>query len=313
MIFSKCSLRVSLAGGSTDLQEFINHYGYGSVINFPCSLYTYISVFHDKNGYNRYFNKYIINYKIREEEENVDNIKNDIAKEVLKYFDCPPLNIGFNADIFSEGSGLASSSSYLLACIKAISAYKGLSLSEFDICSLALKLERKFNPLTGYQDIYGCGLDGFKKLTFRNGDKVEVKYLNKDFLKRFDMFLLYTGVKRKSTDLLSTYNLKKIEKVLPLVEETEKSIENLDVPRFLDIIKEGWARKKETSPLIVSDSTVSEIDDILSKDETVLAHRLCGAGNGGYFLIFKKIGTPNNYPNCFRIDLANRALTYKSL
>ena len=313
MIFSKCSLRVSLAGGSTDLQEFIDHHGHGSVINFPCSLYTYISVFHDKNGYNKYFNKYVNNYRIREEEEKIDDIKNDIAKEVLKYFDCPPLHIGFHADIFSEGSGLASSSSYLLACIKAVSTYKGLGLSEFDLCSLALKLERNFNPLTGYQDIYGCGLNGFKKLTFRKGNKVEVKYLNKDFLKRFDMYLLYTGVKRKSTDLLSTLNLKKIEKVLPLVEEIEKSIENSDMFRFFDIIKEGWIRKKETSPLIVSDRTVFEIDESLSKDKMVLAHRLCGAGNGGYFLVLKEKGTPNNYRNCFKIELSNQALTCKTL
>ena len=44
MIVSKCPLRVSLVGGSTDLQSFIDKYGYGQVISFPISLYTYISL-----------------------------------------------------------------------------------------------------------------------------------------------------------------------------------------------------------------------------------------------------------------------------
>ena len=56
MIISKCPLRVSLVGGSTDLQSFIDEYGYGQVISFPISLYTYISLS------KRYDKKYVINY-----------------------------------------------------------------------------------------------------------------------------------------------------------------------------------------------------------------------------------------------------------
>ena len=44
MIVSKCPLRVSLVGGSTDLQGFIDQYGIGSVISFPHNLYTYITI-----------------------------------------------------------------------------------------------------------------------------------------------------------------------------------------------------------------------------------------------------------------------------
>ena len=60
MIISRCPLRISLVGGSTDLQEFIDHHGRGSVISLACNLYTYVTLFHDKNGFNTFFNKYII-------------------------------------------------------------------------------------------------------------------------------------------------------------------------------------------------------------------------------------------------------------
>ena len=69
MIISKCPLRVSLAGGSTDLIEFVDKYGYGSVISFPIDVYTYISLSLNLS------NVYRINYSETEEVKDVDLIK----------------------------------------------------------------------------------------------------------------------------------------------------------------------------------------------------------------------------------------------
>lgn len=314
MITSKCSTRISLVGGSTDLQGFVDEHGYGSVISFPCNLYTYISIFSDKNGLNN-DGKYIINYRKREEVDFIEDIKNDVAREVLNYFSCPPINVSFNADIFSEGSGLASSSSYLISMIKAVSEYKKVPLNEFDICSIALKLERKFNPLTGYQDIYGCGLSGFKRLHFKK-DGVKADFLDPLFLNKFNMSLIYTGVKRSSTDVLKSLDFKKIEKLLPLVDEMESAIRRGDGARFLEIIGDGWAKKKETSPLLTQDERVKAIDVELSQIEEVLAHKLCGAGNGGYFLAFTENGfdlKERLRGRVVNISISNKALQTISL
>ena len=160
MIISKCPLRVSLVGGSTDLQKFIDKYKIGKVINFPISLYTYITLSH------RYDNEYRINYSLVESTSNPDKIKNDIARELIKYFDLPPLTITFNADIPTSGSGLASSSSYMVAAVAAACKWKNIEISQFEICKIAHEIELKFNPLTGYQDTYGCGLPSSKLMTF---------------------------------------------------------------------------------------------------------------------------------------------------
>ena len=48
MIIAKCPLRISLAGGSTDLQSYIDFNKYGGVISFPSTLYAYISA-HENN------------------------------------------------------------------------------------------------------------------------------------------------------------------------------------------------------------------------------------------------------------------------
>ena len=153
MIISKCPLRISLVGGSTDLQGFIDKFGMGSAISFPPNLYTYINI-----NNNISTEKWIINYSKSERVNNPNKIKNDIAREVIKYFNLPPISMTFNSDIPSSGSGLASSSSYLIACIAAACKFKGIDYSQTEIAKLAIKLERSFNPLTGYQDPYGCAL-----------------------------------------------------------------------------------------------------------------------------------------------------------
>ena len=65
MLIASCPLRASLLGGSTDLEDFIEQYGYGEVINFPVNLYTYVSI------NKRYDGKFLIQYS---KTESVDNI-----------------------------------------------------------------------------------------------------------------------------------------------------------------------------------------------------------------------------------------------
>ena len=40
--------------------------------------------------------------------------------------------------------------------------------------------------------------------------------------------------------------------------------------------------------LLYTANSKDNLDNILNKNETVLAHKLCGAGNGGFFLVFSE-------------------------
>ena len=286
MIVAKCPLRIPLAGGSTDLESFIQEHGYGSVISFPANLYTYITLHDDRLGYNTYSQKYVINYSSREETDTIDTIRNDVAREVLKYFQLPPSTVGFTTDIFSMGSGLASSSSYVISLIKAAAEFQSLMLSNFEVCKLGLQLERLFNPLTGYQDPYGCGLGGFKRLHFTKDQDPQVTFLSTELLQSFDMFLIYTGVSRLSTDLLKKVEQDSRVGLLDIVDRLETAINTSDKVGFLGAINEGWAYKKKTSRAVVANLAIQEMDAAILNDRRILAHRLCGAGNGGYFLVF---------------------------
>lgn len=290
MIISNCPLRVSLFGGSTDNPYFVEKYGYGSVISFTCDLKTYITLHEDKIGYNHNQNKYIVNYSKREETEYIADIQNDLVRVVLNYFGCFPLTVSMTSDVYSQGSGLASSSSYIINLINCISLHKGLMMTEIEMCELAYELEREFNPYCGYQDPYGCGIGGFKRIEFRDNSRVNYEFLSTDLFRNYDAHLIFTGVTRNSKGVLKdvTANIDKAYPLLNTVEEAHSALNDKDYVKFLGLLKKSWNQKKETSSIITENSMIKSIDNYLENDESVISHKLCGAGNGGFFLAFSE-------------------------
>lgn len=283
MIVGKSSLRVSLVGGSTDTDAFLEKYKNGAVISFTPDIFTFVSL-HENN-----LNKYIINYSKKEEEKDIDKIKNDIVRETFKHFNVGYCTVTFNSNILSSGSGLASSSSYTISLIKAISIFKKIHLTDIEICNLALYIEKKFNPLAGQQDIYGCGLGGFKRINFEFGKPPSFRYLDiSNITNKYEMYLLNTNITRSSTELLKTIDPDKSYNLLKIVDEFEDAILTNNEKRFFELFNDGWNIKKTTSPEIINSSELMNIDSVLCSLSEVAAHKLCGAGGGGYFLIFVK-------------------------
>jgi len=290
MIVSSCPLRISLFGGSTDNPVFLKQFGRGSVISFTSNIKTYTTIFEDKLGYNQNQSKYIANYTSREEVSCRDDIKNELVKAFLQHYNISPITINMHSDVYSQGSGLASSSSYLINLVKCFSLYRNIHLTDSEICKTALDIERRFNPFCGLQDPYGCGLGGFKRMDFDSRENVSITYLPTDFFKEFNIFLIFTGVTRNSKNILKdiSENVSKITPLLDIVEKAYKAIQKQDYNLFLHLISESWEHKKTISRDILSNDSVYKIDNILTYNEDILAHRLCGAGAGGFFLAFSK-------------------------
>ncbi len=290
MYISSCPLRISLFGGSTDNPVFIEKYKYGSVISFTCNLKTYITLHQDLIGYNVEGGYYIINYSKREEVKNISDIKNDPIRVVLDYFKLPPVNISMTSDAYSQGSGLASSSSYIISLIKAISLMKRIDLNDIQICNLAHILELKFNPYCGYQDPYGCGIGGFKKIEFEKGGIIKYNFIESNIFDFFDMHLVFTGVVRDSIAILKkvTSNIDKSIALLPILDQAYEELIKNNYDNFIELIKKSWDQKKKSSKYILENQILKDLDNYLNENETVKAHKLCGAGNGGFFLVFSE-------------------------
>jgi len=275
MILSKCPLRISLAGGSTDLQEFIDEYGYGQVISFPSTLYTYITL------NQRYDEFYRINYTKTETVKDPNKIKNDIAREAIKHFNLPPVTITFNSDIPTTGSGLASSSSYMVALVEACHRFLGLRRSQLQVCNLAHELELKINPLTGHQDTVGCGIGDLKKIKFYS-DRKEFTYIDSLVLSSNRLYLVPTNVSRQSTDILKTIDIHKSYELLQSVDKLAVSMNyNFEFHKYMN---EAWERKKQTSENIMTEELI-QLEKQLLENPYVKSMKLCGAGGGGYFVV----------------------------
>ena len=290
MFYASCPLRISLFGGSSDNPYFIEKYNYGSVISFTCDLKTYVTISQDKIGFNKQKGKYLINYSKREEVDKVGDIKNEVVRTVLEYFKMPPVQVTLTSDAYSQGSGLASSSSYTISLIKACCLFLNIPIKEHDVCKLAYKLERTYNPYCGYQDPYGCGVGGFKRIEFLSASRIRYEYLPTDIFNNYDTHLVFTGVTRNSKKILKniTENLDKVTPVLKKVDVAYNNLLAKKYSNFLEDLKEGWKKKKETSDSITSNKKIKEIDNELENNGTVIAHKLCGAGNGGFFLTFSE-------------------------
>ena len=307
MYVTHCPLRISLFGGSTDNPYFVRKYGYGSVISFASNLKTYVTVSRDLFGVTNLDHKYRLNYSKREDVSSISEIKNEVIRTVFEYFNVEPVQINLLGDAYSQGSGLASSSSYTIAMIKAMCMMLDKKMSDVEICSLAYELELKYNPYCGYQDPYGCGVGGFKRMEFHRNDRVTYDFLPSSFFDAYDMHLIFTGVTRNSKTILKdvSQNLDKIEALLPIVEEAYAAIIEGNCSKVLDLLNDSWEQKKKTSSSIAENETIQTMDNELYSNSSVKAHKLCGAGNGGFFLVFSDKGGLKIPYHSVKIDISS--------
>jgi len=193
--------------------------------------------------------------------------------------------------------------------------YLGIQMTQTEICRLAHELEISFNPYCGYQDPYGCGIGGFKRIEFMNNHRVRYEFLPTTLFDKYDTHLVFTGVTRNSKKVLKniTQNLEKIKPLLQTVDDAHEAILDNRDNHFLHNMNISWTQKKNTSSLITENPKVKDIDDELSQDGNILAHKLCGAGNGGFFLTFSNKGTLTLPYDSVRIKVVSEGVLGESV
>jgi D-glycero-alpha-D-manno-heptose-7-phosphate kinase len=292
MITVRCPVRISLIGGGSDLDVYLDKHLNGSVISFTPDLFTYVSVYKDVLGRNNLDKKYIVHYSIREEVCRIDQIQNELVRLTLKEHNAKPCSLHLTSDIFSHGSGLAVSSSYSCALTYALSEFNQNTISEIECGRQAHDTEKQINPLLGMQDVFGCCVGGFKKIEFTKNEKYpRYKFLPADIFNYFDMYLYYTGITRSSTEVLKTVVCPEKDILNPLVSDAENLILNQDYYGLMKLIRMGWEEKKKMSKGAMVNRDLVHLDEWISTLHNCVASKLCGAGNGGFFLVFFEKGT----------------------
>ncbi|MBU0691064.1 GHMP kinase, partial [bacterium] len=119
MVITQTPLRLSFAGGGSDLADFYKD-GAGKVISTAIDKYIFVII------KERFDDKIVLNYSRNETVAAVEEIQHELIRESMKLTGLKKgVEISTLADIPSEGSGLGSSSSLVVGLLNAMYLYIG--------------------------------------------------------------------------------------------------------------------------------------------------------------------------------------------
>jgi D-glycero-alpha-D-manno-heptose-7-phosphate kinase len=305
IIRSKAPLRLGFAGGGTDIADYYNKYG-GYVLNATLDMYAYCIIEPKDKGNICFF---AADLQKKEEYDSVPVVPSNSVLQlhcgvynriVADFNNHKPLS--FEMTTFSDapaGSGLGSSSTMVVAIIKAYVEWLNLPLGEYDIAALAYTIERIDLGLAGgKQDQYAATFGGFNFMEFYQDEKVIVNPLR---LKRWirneleaSMVLYYTGVSRESANIIQEQiehtkrgDAKNIEGMHELKKQSILMKETLlrgDFKGFSNCLFNAWLAKKSAASSI-SNSFLEELYQY-AIDSGAESAKISGAGGGGFMMIF---------------------------
>ncbi|EHL19340.1 hypothetical protein HMPREF9628_01524 [Peptoanaerobacter stomatis] len=312
LVRSKAPLRLGFAGGGTDIPEYSDVYG-GSVLNATINMFAYCTLEERVDnkitffGLERNENQY---YDIEEnfEYNGILDLHKGVYERIINDYN-GGRRIALSISTYSDapsGSGLGSSSTMVVAIIKAFVEYLNLPLGEYDIANLAYEIERIDLKLSGgKQDQYSATFGGFNFIEFNKNNSVIVNPLRiKNWIiNEFESSLVIynTGIVRDSADVIDDQKnkiineKKSVEAMHSLKSDAIKMKEFLlkgEIRNFAEVLGHSWMEKKKVSDRI-SNEVIDEVFDIAIKNGAY-AGKVSGAGGGGFMMfICNPIKVPN--------------------
>jgi D-glycero-alpha-D-manno-heptose-7-phosphate kinase len=294
VIVSRTPFRITLGGGGTDLPSFYTKHG-SYILALGIDKYMYVAInipYADR--------KIRLHYLESESVDNVDELRHELAREALKLH-----GIGDAIDVASladlpAGTGLGSSSCYLVGLLNALRAYLARPLTAQDLaaeaCHIELDLLKK--PI-GKQDQYMAAFGALSELHIDRSGNVRVEriplpsYAIAEFIANTHMY--YTNVQRPATEILSEQNdalaagEQEVENAMLEIKEIGyrigEAFRNAEFDTFGQLMHEHWLAKKKLSGK-VSVPIVERLYDHVRDEYGVLGGKVAGAGGGGFLMLY---------------------------
>ncbi len=288
MFMARTPLRVTFTGGGTDLPDFYTAHGPGICISAAIDKFIYVMV-------NKKFdNRIRVSYSRTEIVDSVDDLQHPTVREAMKLLEIHGgIEIVSISDIPSTGTGLGSSSSFLVSLLNALHAYKGEHASSKQLSEEAVKIEREIlREPGGKQDQYIAAYGGLRIMKFLNNGSVSASPIiaKAENLQLFQehLLLMYTGRSRKSTDIHRNQhntlndNVAKYEKMRNLSLQFPKMLSDGDIEGLAGLMDSNWKLKSSLAEGI----TDRWIDEHYTRGlkAGALGGKLIGAGGGGFLL-----------------------------
>lgn len=288
MIISRTPLRISFAGGGTDIKTFYKN-EIGAVVSAAINQYVYITV------HPCFYKKFLLHYSKMEIVDTVNEIKHPIIREALKLLKIKKgLEITCVADV-PAGTGLGSSSSFTVGLLNALFAYKNKFVSQEMLAELACKIEIDIlkEPI-GKQDQYAAAFGNLNYIQFNPDESVFVRpiIMNPVLKRRLEnnLIMFFTQKTRKAKKILTDQGKKADKNYQGLHYMRNQAVDlwrSFQLGELISIgyiLRDGWKLKRNLARGISSEE-IDKFYDIALKNGAV-GGKICGAGGGGFLLFY---------------------------
>lgn len=304
-IRARAPLRLGLAGGGSDVSPYCDIHG-GYALSATIDRYAYAVI------------KILDEPEVRfiAADQGVDTVvtaamplpfngKLDLHKAVYNHivenFNAGqpiPLELSTFCDA-PAGSGLGSSSTLVVAMIRAFAELLNLPLDDYTIAHMAYQIERVDCGLQGgRQDQYSATFGGFNFMEFYADDRTVVNPLRiKNWIiceLEASLVLYFTGVSRESANIIADQSRNVTSGVVDALEAMHGIKHEAMVMKecllrgnfegLVESIRLGWDNKKRSAKT-VSNPNIDAIYDA-ALQAGALAGKVSGAGGGGFMWFF---------------------------
>jgi D-glycero-alpha-D-manno-heptose-7-phosphate kinase len=289
MIITRTPLRISFAGGGTDLPSYYRHHGGGAVTSAAIDRYVHVLV-------NEKFDQSIrIAYSRTENVERLEDLQHELIRESMRRTGVrDSLEVHTIADIPGEGTGLGSSSSLTVGILNALYAYKGTLRDPGELAEEACQIEiDDLHGTLGKQDQYIAAFGGLRHFEFRPDDTVRATPIplttreREDFSSHLSLF--YTGLTRRANGILkgqdarTGQNLEALGALRDLADQTRDAFLHHDWAKVGALLDDGWKLKRTLSSGISNEQIDAWYD--AAKAAGAWGGKITGAGGGGFLLV----------------------------
>ena len=292
MILSRAPTRITLGGGGTDLKSYYAKYG-GFLI--AGSINKYCNILVNK----RFYDNIRLSYSQVEIKNNTAEVEHRIFRAALDFTGIQKgIELHSTADV-PASCGLGTSSSFTVALLNALHAYKREFVTQKQLAEEACHIEIDVlgEPI-GKQDQYLAALGGLVCLTFeKNGDVlVEPLRIPPEMLDQLEnnTLLFFTGSERSASEILAEQDarskiddpemINNLHHIKEIGLETKKYLEAGQVSMFGELLHVHWETKKKRSARMTS-PFLDECYEVARK-KGALGGKLIGAGGSGFFMFY---------------------------
>jgi D-glycero-alpha-D-manno-heptose-7-phosphate kinase len=292
MIISRTPLRISFAGGGTDLPAFYTNEP-GAVVSTAIAKYIYINI-------NKKFDRKVrASYSITEIVDEANQLQHELIREALNLVGIGSgVEITSISDIPSSGTGLGSSSTYTVGLLNALYAYTGRHVGPDRLAREASMIEIEVcgKPI-GKQDQYAAAYGGLDYIQFNPDGSVFVDPIIMDPATKSRLqdrlIMLYTGMTRSADGILKEQSENTVSdetkrlvlaKMKGQADDMRQALEQNCLDEFGALLHEGWTLKKS----LASGISNSKIDEWygIARSHGAIGGKILGAGGGGFLLLY---------------------------